>query len=131
MAERRKLYYLGTPYNDPDPEVKRKRLAVANYLSLELLSKGKLVFSPLSHNLTIDFNRKFNSWEAWETLDLEILRRCDALIVLKQKGWENSVGLKAEIAFAKEHGIAIEEMEAPSDEQAEQILAEFHLQTVP
>jgi hypothetical protein len=131
MSKKKKLHYLGSPYNHQDPKIKRKRLAVVNWVSLEMLSKGELVFSPLSHNLTVDFKRKFNSWEAWQTLDLEFLSRCDVLLVLKQKGWEDSIGLKDEIKFAKKHGIEIKEVEAPNEEKTKEILEDFHLLTVP
>lgn len=125
------LYYLGAPYNHPTQAVKKRRLATVNHVSLELIKEGKLVFSPLSHNLSIDSKRFLNSWEAWQKLDLEILARCDALMVLKLEGWQDSIGLKAEIAFAKAHQIPIVEMEAPSEEQIDAIVKDFPLATVP
>lgn len=47
----------------------------------------------------------------WLEHDLAILARCDKMIVLQLDGWEDSVGLKAEIDFATGRNIPIEFME--------------------
>lgn len=43
--------------------------------------------------------------ETWLNGDLEILRRCDA--VLMTRDWELSEGARAEKAFAEQHGIPV------------------------
>ena len=43
--------------------------------------------------------------KTWLDGDLELLRRCDA--IWPQPGWETSNGTKAEVEFAKKHGIPV------------------------
>jgi hypothetical protein len=43
--------------------------------------------------------------EVWLTGDLELLDRCDAVLLVS--GWERSVGTKAEIRHAETSGIEI------------------------
>lgn len=41
-------------------------------------------------------------WAFWRRYDRAMLERCDELVVLQLDGWEESIGVKAEIAIAKE-----------------------------
>jgi hypothetical protein len=43
--------------------------------------------------------------DTWLNGDLEILKRCDAIIMVKD--WEKSTGAKAEKVFAEQHGIGV------------------------
>lgn len=43
--------------------------------------------------------------KVWLDGDLEMLRRCDAILMTSD--WERSSGARAEEAFAKEHGIPV------------------------
>ncbi|MCY4652516.1 MAG: hypothetical protein OXC95_05050 [Dehalococcoidia bacterium] len=43
------LVYLAAPFSHPDPEVSRRRLDEVNGYAAQLLSRGILAFSPLSH----------------------------------------------------------------------------------
>ena len=45
------------------------------------------------------------SWEDFMRMDFMLLANCSAIYMLKN--WERSRGAKAEMAFAREHGIAI------------------------
>ncbi len=41
-------------------------------------------------------------WEFWAAYDLTFIKWCDKVYVYMQDGWEESVGVTAEIAIAKE-----------------------------
>jgi hypothetical protein len=72
-----------------------------------------LVFSPLTYSIPLSHSHK--GWENWRKFDLEMLSRCDRVIVLKLPGWESSRGVAEEIARAKELGLPIEWMEVPEE----------------
>ena len=75
----------------------------ANGLAWQLMLEGNVVFSPISHThpiaLAVELPR---DWEFWKAQDISFLKWCDELHVLKQDGWEESVGVQAEIRLASE-----------------------------
>lgn len=104
----KKISYLACPYSHPDPNVKAKRHQLVNRITFEFHKLGKLVYSPLTHNIPlIHLSEKENNWNDWELFDKSMLARCDELIVLKIDGWKLSKGVTAEIAFAKEINLPI------------------------
>lgn len=105
--------YLSSPYFDPDPRIKEMRHTIVNRVAYELMSQGTLVYSPLTHNLPIDRLGIHGNWATWKEFDHTMLSKCDRIIVLKLPGWENSKGVAAEIACAKELELPIEWMEIP------------------
>lgn len=107
--------YLSCPYFDPDPIVKENRHTIVTRVAFELMSQRIMVYSPLTHNLPIDRLGIHGTWETWKGFDHMMLSKCDRLIVLKLPGWENSKGVAAEIACAKELELPIEWMEIHED----------------
>lgn len=103
--------YLACPYMDPDVNVRKKRLATVTQVAHDLIKQGLLVYSPLTHNIPIDQLGIHGDWHTWRTFDLEMLGRCDRLIVLKLDGWDRSSGVTAEIAHAESLGLPIESIE--------------------
>ena len=97
-----KLIYLASPYTHPDAAVRERRFLAAAIAVGIMAQRGELALSPIAHShhaatlcgMGLD-------WRAWQRLDLEQLRRCDALAVLTLPGWELSVGVRAEIAAAR------------------------------
>ena len=96
--------YIASPYtNNPEVNFKRVELIVA-----QLLKDGQCIFSPIvhcheiaqKHNLPKDF--KF-----WEKYNFNMLIESDLLLVIQLPGWQESVGVQAEIKFAKENKINI------------------------
>ncbi|MFI5342634.1 MAG: DUF1937 family protein [Chlamydiales bacterium] len=107
--------YLSCPYFDPDSLVKEMRHTIVNRVAFELMSKGIMVYSPLTHNLPIDRLGIHGNWVTWKDFDHAMLSRCNRLIVLKLPGWEISKGVAAEIACAEKLEIPIEWMEIHED----------------
>ena len=107
--QKQKISYLACPYTHPDEKIKKMRHLLVNRIALECHKRGKLVYSPLTHNLPlIQLSRKENSWDDWGLFDKSMLERCDELLVIQAPGWEQSKGVAAEIAHAKEFNIPIE-----------------------
>lgn len=100
--------YLASPYTHENAAVRDLRAQMANAFAARLMTSGYAVFSPISHShdlarylapeLLLD-----HDW--WMRMDLPVLRAASLLLVLKLTGWEESRGVDAEIAFAREHHI--------------------------
>lgn len=101
----RPLVYLASPYSHPDPLVRVSRFKQAANIAMRLTKQGFAVYSPIlaSHALT-DLGMP-QSWDFWKPVDERLLGVCDTLYVAMIDGWQDSVGVTAEIAYAKEHQI--------------------------
>ena len=100
--------YIAAPYSHPDPAVEQERFELVTRAAGWLMRCGYAVFSPVSHShpvaQSVDLPR---SWWFWQAQDLPFMRVCDALYILALEGWEQSIGVAAEIAHAKTVGIPI------------------------
>jgi hypothetical protein len=103
------LIYLATPYSHPDAAVMERRFREVTRVAGDMMRRGDLVFSPISHThpiaLVCDLPK---GWDYWQSFDKTMLRACGRVVVLMQDGWEESVGVRAEIAMAQEMGIPVE-----------------------
>ena len=95
--------YLASPYTHSKPEVLAERCEAAQKAAARLMRAGVTVFSPIAHSHGIagflpEELRRDN--EFWLRQDLPLLARCDELWVLCLPGWEDSLGVQEEIAFA-------------------------------
>lgn len=96
-----KVIYLAAPYSDPDRNVRVARVEAITKYAAKLFNSGKFVFSPLTHSHHIaEAGNMGLAWGTWREFDIEMLRKCDSMIVLKLDGWEKSNGVKAEVAEA-------------------------------
>lgn len=105
-----RLYYLGQPYAHEDSLVTLSRYQMGLAASTNLMIQGYHIYSPIVHNHPIICNggpRPGWIGAFWRDYDLDVLSRCDGLVVLCLKGWDNSAGLAEEIKFAKESGMNI------------------------
>lgn len=94
--------YLGCPYTHDDPDVREKRFLQVSKFAATLLQKSYLVFSPISHSHQICVEADLPiEFEYWKELDNSFIEWCDIMVVLKLDGWEDSNGLKEEIALAE------------------------------
>lgn len=101
--------YLATPYSHPDPEVRTLRFYRVSEYANRLLQKGVVVYSPITHGHTLgSIGSLPGDFEFWREHCLSFLRHwADRVIVLKQPGWTESKGVKAEIAEAVALGLPI------------------------
>jgi len=101
------MKYLAIPYTDPDPEVMRQRFELASRTAAELMKRGLLIYSPISHSHPIAQYGLPIDWEYWQHYDKEILSICDELIIIMADGWETSKGIKAELDMAFQKGMVV------------------------
>lgn len=103
--------YLATPYTDPDPAIRRARFEAVTLAAGELMKRRHIVFSPITMGHPIseacaDIPGDFGYWgrsclsylDGWAT----------RLVVLTLDGWEESLGVTAEIAAAVAAGLPVE-----------------------
>ena len=102
------IAYLACPYQHEDPIIKALRLDIVTEVAALFHSKGQYVFSPLTHNHPLIQKGIAQTWDTWRHFDLELLERCDKLLVLSLPGWEISKGVEAEITHANNLNIPIE-----------------------
>ena len=100
------LVYLAGPIRPKGDQTLESNINNAKSIALELWKKGYTVISPHANSdLPITLADKEVEALRWLNGDLDIIARCDAVVVLP--GWEESAGTKGEIEFAKERNIPI------------------------
>lgn len=108
MKERKKLYYLASPYTHSKKRVKKMRAEEATKAAVDLLHLGVYVFAPIPYNSPWEKYHIPGDWSFWADFDKTFVERCDGgIIVLKLDGWKESVGVTAEIEFAGELGLPV------------------------
>lgn len=95
-----KLVYVAGPFRGPSSWDIECNIRRAEALALEVWRLGAAALCP--HCNTRFFQGAADD-KVWLEGDLEMLRRCDALIVTPD--WSRSSGARAEVKFAYEHGI--------------------------
>lgn len=101
------MIYLASPFTHPDADVRERRFQEACRAAAALMRAGLTVFSPIAHSVPIARFGLPTNWEFWSQVDRDYLSRCDLLAVLTLPGWRESVGVTAEIEFAREFGLPI------------------------
>ena len=97
------LYYLASPYTHKSKKVMFSRFKEISSIAGKLLKRGYLVLTPISSSVPIAKYGGIHGtdFSDWATLDLNMVRKSDGLIVAMMDGWKESVGVQAEIAYAK------------------------------
>lgn len=104
------FYYLASPLSHPDPDVQERRFEAACKAAADLIKRGYVVYSPIAHTYPIEkagFDEAMG-WDFWRRQDIEFLRKCAGLFVLRLPGWEESQDVRAEIAIAQDMGKRVE-----------------------
>lgn len=101
--------YLASPYTHPDPFVREARFKAACKAAADLMLAGEIVFCPIAHSHPIDlcFGEP-GSGEFWKRQDHPFLAGAVKVKVLCLRGWDDSHGVMAEIAYARDHNIPVE-----------------------
>ncbi len=110
MQPKDKLIYVASPYTHTDPAIEDERnISVALATGYLMNHYAALAFfSPICHSHIIARNCNIlGQWEYWKHLDEIMISKCDELWVLCLEGWEKSVGVTAEVKYAKELGLEI------------------------
>lgn len=105
-----KLVYLASPYSHPDSDVKLQRYKLTTKLSATIMQiyEDVLIFNPITHTHNIAVLGGFSGgWERWAEFDLRIIDACDELWVHTMVGWQESIGVSAEIEYARKIDIPV------------------------
>lgn len=106
------MIYLASPYSHPDFEVREARFRRACEVAGRLMAQGEIIYSPIAHTHPISLVCKLpGDWKFWERYDREMIKVADKLYVLRMEGWQESIGVPAEIAIATDYGIPIQYLE--------------------
>lgn len=100
------IIYLATPIRPKNGKTVEENVRNAKSLALELWKKGYTVICPAANSdLPISLAEKELEAERWLNGDIEILQRCDAMVVAPD--WEKSDGVKGEITVAGMYGVPV------------------------
>ena len=106
------MTYLCSPYSHPEAAVREQRFHQICAIAGELMQRGIVVFSPIAHSHPIACQTELpEGWDFWRRFCTEFVCISNAMIVAKMDGWQESVGVQAEIALAEEFCIPIEYLE--------------------
>src|SRR3990167_5628921 len=97
-----KVVYIAGPFRAPNSWAMEQNIRRAETLALEVWRKGAAAICPHTNTR---FYQGAAPDEVWLNGDLEILRRCDAVLMVE--GWERSQGAGAEGEYARRLGIPV------------------------
>lgn len=109
----KKLIYLASPYSHSQKHIRLERWHKITHIGARLIQKGYHVFGPIteSHCYSEVTDGIGKGWDFWKEHDELMLSKCDELWVVTLDGWKESVGVTAEIEYAKKHKMPIKYIE--------------------
>lgn len=109
MNNENELIYLASPLTHENKNVMEDRFNQICNIACYLIDDWKLnIFSPIAHSWPIQKYAPLNtSFEYWEQYCYLMVSKCDRVIVAMMDGWKESVGVKAEIDYAKSIGVYV------------------------
>ena len=93
------LIYLASPYSHKNEAVRRARYLAARHVTIEMLRDGLAVFSPIVYGMDME-KQIGTAFEPWTKLNDSVITVCAQVWVLTLDGWEDSRGIKHELALA-------------------------------
>ena len=105
------MIYLAAPYSNPDPKLVQARMEQIYDVMGEFMKQDRHVLTPLFMHEVAVRHELDGTYDYWEKYCLDILKRCDEMIVLCLPGWTESRGVKGEMEFCRRNGIPITFME--------------------
>lgn len=108
------MIYLASPYTHPDPSVVKYRYQAVRAQVGWMLDAGVYVYSPIVHFHHVAKHHELpTDSNFWSNHNRHMLNLANRLDVLCLEGWEDSVGVKQEIEWAKEWRIGVRMIELP------------------
>lgn len=100
------MIYLASPYSHTDPLVIQGRFEAITKIAAEITARGLVAFSPITYGHTLwQFKQDLpTDWRFWIDFCFEYLDLSIEIWVVCLPGWDQSVGVKAEIKRAAETG---------------------------
>lgn len=101
--------YIASPYSHKDPAVRHQRFEDVGAYTARCLVAGEYVYSPIAHHHPISLRHTMpGDWEFWKKIDTVMLASSVGMRVLMMPGWQESVGVTAEIEIAAQLGVPVE-----------------------
>ena len=102
------IIYLAVPYSDKNEDVMNFRASVSDFIFSELSKEGYTVYAPISscHHISKKYGLP-RDYKFWKKMCEEFISIVNRVIVIALPGWEESVGVTAEIALAKARGLHV------------------------
>lgn len=96
------MIYIASPYSDPNSDVRHARYIAAMEYAAHLTRNSITAFSPIvyGHSMALHYNLGLSA-EYWKHFNNHMLINSTYVHVLKLSGWIESLGVKHEIALAK------------------------------
>ena len=108
------VLYLAAPYSDPDKDKRQWRYKMVTAAAAKLISKGHIVFSPITMTHPIDellaAEGESLGSNYWIAFDLSFMKFCSEMRILQLPGWEQSRGIKRESQIFRQQGKKISYM---------------------
>ena len=102
------LSYLAAPYSHPDKSVVEKRMETLCKVDALLMQRGIYTVSPLLKHFIVHYTDLPTDWNYWKGYSDTVMCAVDRVIIVMMDGWEESVGVQAEIKMANHLGIKVE-----------------------
>lgn len=101
------LSYLAAPYSHPDQSVVNQRMETLCKVDAQLMKRGIFTVSPLLKHFIVHHADLPTDWAYWKNYSDALLCAVDQMIVVMMDGWQESVGVTAEIKMANDLGIPV------------------------
>lgn len=101
LANNQMIYGAG-PYSDPDRKVIIERMAIFDEAMAGLIISGVHVISPLFNHHVLHHRNIPGTWDYWKGFSLNMMSRCDSVLIITIDGWQQSSGVIGEIQMAKD-----------------------------
>ena len=102
------LVYISAPYSsapDKDEHMEFVMRCIGAYM---VVNPGEFAVSPLCNHYALAGNPALGTdWAFWKAYSLELLTKCEKMVVLVMHGTDTSVGVHGEVTMAKELGIPV------------------------
>lgn len=113
------MIYLASPYSHQYAFVREERFAAVCKVSAKLMRDGHHIYSPIAHSHPIASHGDLpTGFDYWREYDWWFIEHVDELWVLMLDGWESSVGVTAEIKYARQLGKPVKYLTRDGDEHA-------------
>lgn len=106
------IVYLACPYTHSDPDVRKERFDKATVAAAYLISRGQVVYSPITmtHPIDVVMAKEAGTLgsEFWVRFDEAFMATCSRIVVLRIPGWDLSNGVRREIRWFEDAGQPVE-----------------------
>ena len=89
------MIYLASPFWHTDPVIRNHRVEVSRIITKQMLTGGEMIYSPLVFSIPVDDHSITEA--IWMEHCLDMLMRCDELLIVPLSGWHESRGISREI----------------------------------